>query len=88
MAGVAVLVSGRATMNVSLDNPFFRDHFHGAVEREMTHRGFTETVMEGDVPDLRVHNHAKLSPQLHVNTGDSFLCDAPRRDWRSASGST
>ncbi len=99
MAGLAVLVSGCATMNVSshvergldftqyttwewappdalpasdarLDNPFFRDHFQGAVEREMTHRGFTQTVMEGDVPDLRVHYHANLSPQLRVNTGD------------------
>ena len=30
----------------------------------------TQTVSEGDVPDLRLHYHANLSPRMNVNTGD------------------
>ncbi|MFN7916861.1 MAG: DUF4136 domain-containing protein [Vicinamibacterales bacterium] len=53
-----------------LDNSFFKDHFQGAVEREFSARGFSQTLAEGDVPDLRVHYHASISSKLQVNTGD------------------
>lgn len=53
-----------------LDNPFFKDNFQGAVEREFAMRGFSQTVPEGDIPDLRVHYHANISSKMHVNTGD------------------
>jgi hypothetical protein len=53
-----------------LDNSFFQDHFQGAVEREFARRGFTQTVSEGDVPDLLVHYHANITPRIDVNHGD------------------
>jgi hypothetical protein len=53
-----------------LDNSFFKDHFQGAVERELSVRGFTQTLSEGDVPDLLVHYHANVSPKIDVNRGD------------------
>jgi hypothetical protein len=56
-----------------LNNSFFQDHFQGAVEREFAARGFTQTVSEGDVPDLRVHYHANISSQMTVNEGDQTV---------------
>jgi hypothetical protein len=53
-----------------LDNPFFQDHFQGAVEREFAARGLTQTVSEGDVPDLLVHYHANISSRLSIAHGD------------------
>jgi hypothetical protein len=53
-----------------MDNPFFQDHFQGAVEREMHARGFNQQISEGDVPDLLVHYHANISPRFTVNHGD------------------
>jgi hypothetical protein len=53
-----------------MDSPFFQDHFQGAVEREFALRGFTQTVAEGDVPDLLVHYHANIAPRIDVNHGD------------------
>ena len=56
-----------------LDTAFFQDHFQGAVEREMTMRGLTQTVSEGDVPDLLVHYHANISSRINVNHGDQTV---------------
>ena len=53
-----------------LDNPFFQDHFQGAVEREFAARGLSQTVAEGDVPDLLVHYHANIVPRMSINRGD------------------
>ena len=53
-----------------LNNAFFKDHFQGAVEREFVARGFSQTVAEGDVPDLLVHYHANISSKISVNRGD------------------
>jgi uncharacterized protein DUF4136 len=53
-----------------MDNSFFQDHFQGAVERELAVRGLTQTVSEGDVPDLLVHYHANIAPRIDVNHGD------------------
>jgi len=53
-----------------LDNSFFKDHFQGAVEREFAARGFTQTVAEGDVPDLKVHYHANIASTISINRGD------------------
>jgi len=56
-----------------LDNPFFQDHFQGAVEREFHARGMTQTVSEGDVPDLLVHYHANVSERININHGDQTV---------------
>jgi len=53
-----------------MDNPFFQDHFQGAVEREMTARGLTQTVSEGDVADLLVHYHANIATSIEPAHGD------------------
>lgn len=56
--------------DVRLDNPFFQDHFQGAVEREFAMRGLAQTRTDADMPDLLVHYHANVAPKLAVNTGD------------------
>lgn len=56
-----------------LDSPFFKDHFQGAVEREFVARGFSQTVAEGDVPDLLVHYHANIAPKITINRGDQTV---------------
>lgn len=56
-----------------MDNAFFQDHFQGAVEREMNTRGYSQTVSEGDVPDLLVHYHANISSKINVNHGDQSV---------------
>lgn len=53
-----------------LDNPFFQDHFQGAVERELSKRGLVQTQSDGAMPDLLVHYHANVTPALAVNNGD------------------
>jgi hypothetical protein len=53
-----------------LDNAFFQDHLQGAVEREFAARGLTQTVSEGDVPDLLVHYHANITPRVSVAGAD------------------
>lgn len=52
-----------------LNNAFFQDHFQGAVERQFTTRGYTQTAA-GGTSDLLVHYHANVSPKMAVNTGD------------------
>lgn len=53
-----------------LNNSFFQDHFQGAVERQFSARGFTQTSSDRDVPDLLIHYHANVSPQMNVNSAD------------------
>jgi hypothetical protein len=59
------------TSDVRLDNPFFQDHFQGAVEREMAKRGLVQTRTNSEAPDLLVHYHANVTPRMVVNSGDS-----------------
>ena len=49
-------------------NPFFKDHFEGAVERQMAARGF-ERAASG-VPDVLIHYHASVTQRLDVNRVD------------------
>lgn len=56
-----------------LDNPFFQDHFQGAVEREFAKRGLVQTHSDAAMPDLLVHYHANVTPSLSVNNGDQTV---------------
>jgi hypothetical protein len=51
-----------------LDNAFFRDHFQGAVERQLSNRGLVQLFSDNAMPDLLVHYHANLSPHMQVAT--------------------
>jgi len=53
-----------------LDSPFFQDHFQGEVEKQLSARGLVQTRSDGDTPDLLVHYHANIAPQMNVNRGD------------------
>lgn len=53
-----------------MDNSFFRDHFKGAVERQLAARGLVQTESDNDVADLLVHYHANIAPRLAVASGD------------------
>lgn len=53
-----------------MDNPFFRDHFQGAVERELAARGLVQTASDSDPADLLVHYHANIAPRMAVASGD------------------
>jgi hypothetical protein len=48
-------------------DPFFKDRIEGAVEKQMSARGFTFTDKD---PDLRLHYHAVITPRLDVNRVD------------------
>jgi hypothetical protein len=50
-------------------NPTFLDHLHGAVERQLTARGY-ERVVTGR-PQLLVHFHASIDRRLDVNAADA-----------------
>jgi hypothetical protein len=50
------------------DNPFFLDHFEGAVEMTMARKGFVRT--EGGTPDLVIHYHAAITPKMDINRFD------------------
>jgi hypothetical protein len=51
------------------NNPFFVDHLEGAVEKQMSARGFMR-VAPGETPDLRVHYHANINHRFEVNGVD------------------
>lgn len=53
-----------------LNNSFFQDHFQGAVEKQFSARRLTQTRSDGDMPDLLVHYHANVAPQMSVNNAD------------------
>ena len=50
------------------DNPFFKDHVQGAVERGLSARGL-ELASSG-TPDLLIHYHANISDRIDVNRAD------------------
>jgi hypothetical protein len=54
--------------NPRLNNSFFQDHFQGAVERQFSARGLVQTFSDNAAPDLLVHYHANVSPQMQVVT--------------------
>src|SRR5574338_1556470 len=44
------------------NNPFFRDHLQGAIEKQLAMKGY-ERALSGD-PDLLVHYHASVSQKV------------------------
>jgi hypothetical protein len=53
-------------------NPFFKDHIQGAVERQLAARGF-QRVAAGMTPDLLIHYHANISQRIDVDRVDRDL---------------
>ena len=51
------------------EDPFFLDHFEGAVETTMAGRGYRRA--ESEAPDLLVHYHAAITPRIDINRLDS-----------------
>jgi hypothetical protein len=49
-----------------LDNSFFKDHFQGAVEKQLALRGLTQKGPESATPDLLIHYHANVAPQIDI----------------------
>jgi hypothetical protein len=49
-------------------NPFFKDHVEGAVEKGLAARGFT--LASSGTPDLLIHYHANISQRIDVNRVD------------------
>lgn len=47
------------------NNPFFNDYLQGAVEKQMTAKGFTRAA-EGRPADLLIHYHASVNQRLDV----------------------
>ena len=59
----------RPTGDPRLDqNPFFKDHVEGAVEKQLAARGF-ERASSG-TPDLLIHYHASINQRIDVNRVD------------------
>jgi hypothetical protein len=53
-------------------NPFFEDHFEGAVERQLARNGFGRM---DENPDLLIHYHANITQRLEVHGVDtSYPC--------------
>jgi hypothetical protein len=50
-------------------NPLFRDHVQGAVEKQLAGRGFERAASSG-IPDLRIHYHASINRRIDVTTAD------------------
>jgi hypothetical protein len=48
------------------ENPFFQDHFQGAVEQGLAARGFEQSAS----PDLLIHYHANVRRQIDINRLD------------------
>jgi uncharacterized protein DUF4136 len=62
-------------------NPFFKDRFEGAVEKQLAIRGLEHS---GANPDLLIHYHASISRRIEVNRTDTAYgycangtCDTP-----------
>jgi hypothetical protein len=49
-------------------NPFFKDHFEGAVEKQLAARHIEMTPTN---PDLLIHYHASISHRIEVNRTDN-----------------
>ena len=50
------------------DDPFFLDHFEGAVEVTMAEKGYRRA--EVGMPDLLIHYHAAITPRVDINRLD------------------
>ena len=50
------------------ENPFFKDHFEGAVEKQLAARQIVLTTAN---PDLLIHYHASISRRIEANPADS-----------------
>jgi hypothetical protein len=50
------------------ENPFFKDHLQGAVEKGLAARGLELTG--SGTPDLLIHYHASISQRIDVNRRD------------------
>lgn len=51
------------------NNPFFRDHLMGAIEKKLVAKGYERAV--GGQPDLLIHYHANVSQRLDVYRADA-----------------
>ena len=51
------------------NNPFFRDHLQGAIEKQLAAKGY-ERALTGD-PDLLVHYHASVTQRVDVYRADT-----------------
>ena len=51
------------------ENPFFKDHVEGAVNRRLQVKGLTQSTT--GAPDLLLHYHANISNRIDVNRTDS-----------------
>jgi len=61
-------------------NPFFKDHFEGAVEKQLAARGVEHSAT---APDLLIHYHATITHRLEIDATASARycptldCDPP-----------
>jgi hypothetical protein len=46
------------------NNPFFRDHLEGAVEKQLAARGLTHSATH---PDLLIHYHASIDHRIEID---------------------
>ena len=51
------------------NNPFFKDHLQGAIEKALAAKGYERAATEA--PDLLVHYHANVSQRVEVYNADS-----------------
>lgn len=59
----------RPTGDPRLDNnPFFQDRLRGAVEHEMTRRGYVRSTL-AEPPDLRLHYHTNFTKTFEITQG-------------------
>lgn len=48
-------------------NPYFQDHFEGAVEKQLARKGLERA---DGLPDILIHYHATITQQIDVNSLD------------------
>jgi hypothetical protein len=51
------------------ENPFFKDHLQGAVEKALAEKGYALSP-GGASPDLLLHYHASINDRIDVNRAD------------------
>lgn len=51
------------------NNPFFRDHLQGAIEKHLGEKGYERAL--SNEPDLLVHYHANVSQKVDVYSSDT-----------------
>jgi hypothetical protein len=62
-------------------NPFFKDHLQGAVERGLAARGFK--LSTSGTPDLLIHYHASITNRINVAGADARFGDCYDEDCRA-----